>query len=426
MNDRQYHFDTLAVQGGQEPDPATGALAVPIYQTTSFAFRDTEHAAALFDLADDGYIYSRISNPTVAAFERRVALLEGGVGALATGSGQAAALIAVATIAGAGDHIVSSASIYAGTFTLFSNSLRQFGMEFDFVPADDVSAYAAAIRPNTRALYVETIGNPGLDVPDFEALAHLAHDAGIPLIVDNTFASPWLCRPFEHGADIVFHSATKYIGGHGNSIGGVLVDSGKFDWGNGKFPALSEPDPGYHGMCYRERFGDAAYISRARLQFLRDLGPALSPFNAFLFLQGLETLHLRMARHCENATQIAAFLQGHPKVQWVNYPGIASHRTHANARRYLRGGFGAMLGFGVRGGVEGGKRFIESLRLVRHIANVGDAHSLAIHPASTTHSQLTPEQRLKGGISDDFIRFSVGIEAAQDIIADIDAALSRL
>lgn len=421
-----WHFDTLAVQGGQEADSATGALATPIYQTASYAFHDTDHAAGLFDLSQSGHIYSRISNPTVDAFERRMALLEGGVGALATASGQAAALIAIATIAGAGDHIVSAAATYGGTTTLFANSLSQFGLQFSFVAGNDPGPYAAAIRPNTKALYVETISNPGLDVPDFVALAKIAHDAGVPLIVDNTFATPWLCRPFEYGVDIVTHSATKYICGHGTSIGGVIVDSGRFDWRNGRHPALSRPDPGYHGMCYTDRFGASAFIARARLQMLRDLGPAMSPFNAFLFLQGLETLHLRMERHCQNAAQVAAFLQQHPKIEWVCYPGLESHRSHANAARYLRRGFGAMIGFGVAGGVEGGKRFIEGLRLSRHVANVGDARSLAIHPASTTHAQLTPEQRLQGGISEDFIRYSVGIEAAQDIIADIDTALSSL
>jgi O-acetylhomoserine (thiol)-lyase len=429
VENKQWHFDTLAVQGGQEPDPATGALAVPIYQTTSYYFEDTEHAARLYTLDEPGYIYSRINNPTVRAFERRLALLEGGADALAVASGQSATLIAILNLAQAGDHIVAASSLYGGTLTLFNNTLSKLGLSFSFVPVTEPAAFADAVRPNTKAIYVETIGNPALDVPDFAALAQVAAEAGVPLVVDNTFASPWLCRPLELGAEVVVHSTTKYIGGHGTTIGGAIVSAGKFDWGNGKFPALATPDAAHGGLIYSERFGPAAFIAKARAHLLSDLGPAMSPFNAFLMLQGLETLHLRMPRHCQNAIRVADYLKSQPKVSFVTFPGLPEHRCHALAERYLNGqegrGYGAMIGFGVRGGLAAGRRFIEALRLTRHVANVGDAKSLAIHPASTTHGSLTPEQRLACGISEDFIRFSVGIEHPDDIIADVEQALSR-
>lgn len=421
----QYRFATLAVQAGQEPDPATGARAVPIYQTTSYVFRDADHAAALFGLREEGNIYTRIMNPTTDVFEKRMAALEGGVGALATASGQAAITLAIANIATAGQEIVASTSLYGGTFSLFNSTLPKFGIKTRFVDSAEPEDFRAAITDRTRALYVEILGNPKLDVPDLEALAAVAHEAGIPLIVDNTFATPYLCRPFEFGADIVVHSATKFIGGHGTSIGGIIVDSGKFNWDNGKFPGLVEPDPSYHGLSYVQSFGPAAYIVKARVQLLRDLGPALSPFNAFLFLQGLETLHLRMERHVQNATRIAGWLAEHPAVAWVSYPGLPGHPYYERARKYLPKGAGAILTFGIKGGKEAGKKFINSVKLFSLLANVGDAHSLVIHPASTTHQQLTPEEQLASGVTEDLVRISVGLEDVEDLIADLDQALNR-
>ncbi|AOQ24038.1 L-methionine gamma-lyase [Moorella thermoacetica] len=421
----QYRFATLAVQAGQEPDPATGARAVPIYQTTSYVFRDADHAAALFGLREEGNIYTRIMNPTTDVFEKRMAALEGGVGALATASGQAAITLAIANIATAGQEIVASTSLYGGTFSLFNSTLPKFGIKTRFVDSAEPEDFRAAITDRTRALYVEILGNPKLDVPDLEALAAIAHEAGIPLIVDNTFATPYLCRPFEFGADIVVHSATKFIGGHGTSIGGIIVDSGKFNWDNGKFPGLVEPDPSYHGLSYVQSFGPAAYIVKARVQLLRDLGPALSPFNAFLFLQGLETLHLRMERHVQNATRIAGWLAEHPAVAWVSYPGLPGHPYYKRARKYLPKGAGAILTFGIKGGKEAGKKFINSVKLFSLLANVGDAHSLVIHPASTTHQQLTPEEQLASGVTEDLVRISVGLEDVEDLIADLDQALNR-
>ncbi|GAF27090.1 O-acetylhomoserine sulfhydrylase [Moorella thermoacetica Y72] len=421
----QYRFATLAVQAGQEPDPATGARAVPIYQTTSYVFRDADHAAALFGLREEGNIYTRIMNPTNDVFEKRVAALEGGVGALATASGQAAITLAIANIATAGQEIVASTSLYGGTFSLFNSTLPKFGIKTRFVDSAEPEDFRAAITDRTRAIYVEILGNPKLDVPDLEALAAIAHEAGIPLIVDNTFATPYLCRPFEFGADIVVHSATKFIGGHGTSIGGIIVDSGKFNWDNGKFPGLVEPDPSYHGLSYVQSFGPAAYIVKARVQLLRDLGPALSPFNAFLFLQGLETLHLRMERHVQNATRIAGWLAEHPAVAWVSYPGLPGHPYYERARKYLPKGAGAILTFGIKGGKEAGKKFINSVKLFSLLANVGDAHSLVIHPASTTHQQLTPEEQLASGVTEDLVRISVGLEDVEDLIADLDQALNR-
>ncbi len=416
-------FDTLAVHAGQKPDPATGARAVPIHQTSSYVFRDTDHAAALFALKEFGNIYTRIMNPTWAVLEGRVAALEGGIGALVAASGQAAEMLAVLNLAEAGDHIVSSASLYGGTYNLFHYTLTRLGITTSFVDPADTDGFRRALTPRTRLIYAETLGNPKSDVHDLEALARIAHDAGIPLIVDNTVTTPYLLRPFEWGADIVVHSLTKFLGGHGNSIGGIIVDSGRFDWANGRFPAFTEPDPSYHGIRFMETFGNLAYLIKARVQLLRDLGPALSPFNAFLILQGVETLSLRMQRHCDNALKVGRFLEGHRAVSWVNYPGLPSHPTHQLARKYLRHGYGALVGFGIVGGMEAGIKFINSVRLLSHLANIGDARSLVIHPASTTHQQLTPEEQLATGVTPDFVRLSIGIEQADDIIADIDQAL---
>jgi O-acetylhomoserine (thiol)-lyase len=422
---QQYRFATLAVHAGQEPDPATGARAVPIYQTTSYVFRDADHAATLFALSEPGNIYTRITNPTTDVFEKRMAALEGGVGALATASGQAAITLAIANIATAGQEIVASTSLYGGTFTLFNYTLPKFDIKVRFVDSTDPEDYRRAINDNTRAIYVEIIGNPKLDVPDLETLAAIAHAAGIPLIVDNTFATPYLCQPIAFGADIVVHSATKFIGGHGTSIGGVIVDAGKFNWDNGKFPGLVDPDPSYHGLSYLKAFGPAAYIVKARAQLLRDMGPALSPFNAFLFLQGLETLPLRMERHVQNALQIARWLAEHPAVAWVSYPGLPNHPSYQLVQKYLPRGAGAILTFGIKGGREAGKKFINSLKLFSLLANVGDAKSLVIHPASTTHQQLTPEEQLASGVTEDLVRLSIGLEDVDDLIADLEQALSR-
>ncbi|NDY41852.1 O-acetylhomoserine aminocarboxypropyltransferase/cysteine synthase [Dissulfurirhabdus thermomarina] len=424
-HDRRYRLATLAVHGGQAPDPATGARAVPVYQTTSYLFRDAAHAADLFALRAPGNIYTRMMNPTTDVLERRMALIDGGAAAVAVASGQAAITLALLNLARAGDEIVASSSLYGGTFNLFRHTLADLGITVRFVDPADPAAVRRALGPAARALYVESIGNPKLDVPDFEALAEAAHEAGVPLLVDNTVA-PGLWRPIDHGADVVIYSATKFIGGHGTSIGGIVVDSGRFPWPEDRFPGLHRPDPSYHGLVYKEAFGDLAYIARLRTRYLRDLGPALSPFNAFLFLQGLETLPLRMERHCANALAVARHLAGHPKVAWVRYPGLEDHPTHDLAARYLGGGFGAIVGFGVRGGYPAGVRFIENVRLLSHLANIGDAKSLVIHPASTTHQQLAPEERRRAGVTDDFVRLSVGIEDAADIIEDIDRALEAV
>ncbi len=416
-------FDTLAVHAGQEPDPATGARAVPIHQTSSYVFRDTDHAANLFALKEAGNIYTRIMNPTWSVLEERVAALEGGVGALVAASGQAAETLAILNLAQAGDHIVSSASLYGGTYNLFHYTLTRMGIATTFVDPADTDGFRRALTPRTRLIYAEALGNPKSDVHDLEALARIAHDAGIPLIVDNTVTTPYLLRPFEWGADIVLHSLTKFLGGHGTSIGGIIVDSGRFNWANGKFAAFTEPDPSYHGIKFFETFGSLAYLIKARVQLLRDLGPALSPFNAFLILQGVETLSLRMQRHCDNALKVARFLEGHRAVSWVSYPGLPSHPTHELAKKYLRHGYGALVGFGIKGGMEAGIKFINSVRLLSHLANIGDAKSLVIHPASTTHQQLSPEEQLATGVTPDFIRLSIGIEDAGDIIADVDQAL---
>jgi len=422
-SDRAFGFATRALHAGQRPDAETGARAVPIYQTTSFVFEDTAHAAALFNLQRFGNIYTRIMNPTTAAFEERMAALERGVGGLAVASGQAAQFIAIASLLEAGDEIVAAKTLYGGTYTQFDVSFRRLGISTTFVDPDDPENFRRAITPRTRALYGETIGNPRINVLDIAAVAAIAHVNNLPLVVDNTFATPYLCRPIEHGADIIVHSATKYIGGHGTSIGGVIVDSGRFPWDQGRFTQLLEPSKGYHGIRFYETFGDFAYIMKARVEGLRDFGPALSPFNSFLFLLGLETLKLRMECHSENALKVAQFLEGHERVAWINYPGLASNAHHSLAQRYLPDGAGGMLAFGIKGGLEAGTKFIEALQVFSHLANVGDAKSLVIHPASTTHQQLTTEEKLSGGITDDLIRLSVGLEDIDDILWDLDQAL---
>jgi len=425
QQERDYGFDTLALHGGQEVDSATTARAVPIYQSTSYVFHDTDHAADLFALAETGNIYTRIMNPTTDVFERRMALLEKGVGALATASGQAAETLAILNIMGAGDELVSAAGLYGGTYNLFHYTLPKIGIDVKFVDDRDPENFRAAITDKTRALFAETVGNPSLNTLDIEAVAAVAHEAGIPLIIDNTLPSPYLVNPLEHGADIVVHSATKFIGGHGTSIGGVIVDGGKFPWDNGKFPGFTTPDPSYHGLEIYPTLGELSFIIKARIQMLRDYGPALSPFNSFLFLQGLETLPLRMERHSQNAQAVAEFLQNHPRVNWVNYPGLPDHPTHDLARRYHREGMcGAILGFGIDGGLEAGKSFINRLELHSLLANVGDAKSLVIHPASTTHSQLSVDEQKATGVTDDYVRLSVGLESIDDILYDLDQALN--
>ena len=422
-SDRPFGFATRALHAGQQPDSETGARAVPVYQTTSYVFEDTAHAAALFNLQRLGNIYTRIMNPTTAVFEERMASLERGVGALAVGSGQAAQFIALASLLEAGDEIVSANTLYGGTYTQFDVSFRRLGISTTFVDPDDPESFGRAITPRTRVVYGETIGNPRMNVLDIAAVAAVAHEHNLPLVIDNTFASPYLCRPIEHGADIVVHSATKFIGGHGTSIGGVIVDSGRFPWNRGRFPQLLEPSKGYHGIRFYETFGDFAYIMKARVEGLRDFGPALSPFNSFLFLQGLETLKLRMQCHSENARKVSEFLAGHECVAWVNYPGLECSKYRALAERYLPLGAGGVLTFGIKGGLEAGRRFIEALQVFSHLANIGDAKSLVIHPASTTHQQLTTEERESGGITDDLIRLSVGLEESDDILWDLDQAL---
>jgi O-acetylhomoserine (thiol)-lyase len=421
--DRSFGFATRALHAGQQPDSDTGARAVPVYQTTSYVFEDVAHAAALFNLQRLGNIYTRIMNPTTAVFEERMASLERGVGALAVGSGQAAQFIALASLLEAGDEIVSANTLYGGTYTQFDVSFRRLGIQTTFVDPDDPENFRRAITPRTRVLYGETIGNPRMNVLDIAAVAAIAHENNLPLMIDNTFASPYLCRPIEHGADIVVHSATKFIGGHGTSIGGVIVDSGRFPWDRGRFPQLLEPSKGYHGIRFYETFGDFAYIMKARVEGLRDFGPALSPFNSFLFLQGLETLNLRMERHSANALKVAQFLAGHKQVSWVNYPGLETGRHRALAQRYLPIGAGGVLTFGIKGGLDAGRRFIEALQVFSHLANIGDAKSLVIHPASTTHQQLSREEREAGGIGDDLIRLSVGLEDIDDLLWDLDNAL---
>lgn len=424
---------TKSVHAGQTADPTTGSRAVPIYQTTSYVFRDTEHAANLFGLKELGNIYTRIMNPTTDVFEQRVAALEGGVGGLAHASGQAAITNAVLNICGAGDHMVSVAQLYGGTYNLFHYTLPKMGIEVSFVDADDPDAFRRALKPNTKLFFGETVGNPRLNVFPVEEVAKIANEAGVPLVLDNTALTPILHRPFEWGAHVVVHSATKFIGGHGTSIGGIVVDGGNFDWGNGRFPGFTEPDQSYHGLVHWDAFksfppmggANVAYILKMRLQFLRDTGGCLSPFNSFQLLQGLETLHLRMERHCENARRAAEYLEGHDEVTWVNYPGLKSSPYHDQATKYLGGKYGALIGFGIKGGMAAGRKFIENLKLFSHLANIGDAKSLAIHPASTTHSQLTAEEQLSSGVSEDYIRLSIGIEDYPDIEADIAQALER-
>jgi O-acetylhomoserine (thiol)-lyase len=421
--DHLFGFATRALHAGQQPDSETGARAVPVYQTTSYVFEDTAHAAALFNLQRLGNIYTRIMNPTTAVFEERMASLERGVGALAVGSGQAAQFIALAGLLQAGDEIVAANTLYGGTYTQFDVAFRRLGIQTTFVDPDDPENFRRAITARTRVLYGETIGNPRMNVLDIAAVAAVAHAHNLPLMIDNTFASPYLCRPIEHGADIVVHSATKFIGGHGTSIGGVIVDSGRFPWDRGPFPQLLEPSKGYHGIRFYETFGDFAYIMKARVEGLRDFGPALSPFNSFLFLQGLETLKLRMECHSRNALTVAQFLQGHPQVGWVSYPGLPGSPYQSLAERYLPKGAGGVLTFGIKGGLDAGRRFIEALQVFSHLANIGDAKSLVIHPASTTHQQLSVEERQAGGIGDDLIRLSVGLEEIEDILWDLDRAL---
>ncbi|MBS0321887.1 MAG: O-acetylhomoserine aminocarboxypropyltransferase/cysteine synthase [Proteobacteria bacterium] len=430
MSDHKYGFDTLCLHAGQIPDAATGARALPIYQTTSFVFDSADHAASLFNLQTFGNVYSRISNPTVAALEERVAALEGGRAALAAASGMAAQAIALLTLARAGEHIVASRSLYGGTHSQLAVTFAQFGIDSTFVDGDDPAAFAAAIQPTTRAVYTETIGNPQLNVADIAALADVAHAAGLPLVVDNTLASPALCRPFEHGADIVVHSVTKYLGGHGTTMGGIVVESGKFPWDNGKFPQMTEPSRGYHGVRFLETFGDFAFTMKARMETMRTLGATLSPLAAFLLLQGVETLHLRMPRHSESALAVAKHLAAHAAVAWVNYPLLPGSPRAAVAQRYLPHGAGGILTFGVRG-VDGApsaraaERFIESVQFLSHLANVGDAKSLVIHPASTTHRQLSEDEQRAAGVTPEMVRLSVGLEALDDILWDIDQALDK-
>lgn len=429
MSDKKFRLGTTALHAGQVPDPATGSRAVPIYQTTSYVFKNTEHAANLFGLRELGNIYTRLMNPTTDVFEKRIADIEGGTGAIATASGAAAITYAILNITRPGDEIVSADNLYGGTYEFFNYTLPKFGRKVVFVDSTKPEAFRKAITEKTRALYAESIGNPKLDIPDFETLAKIAHGAGIPLVVDNT-TGVGLVRPIQYGADIVVHSATKFIGGHGNSIGGVIVDSGKFAWNNGRFPEFTEPDPSYHGLKYWETFGNfpglgnVAFVFKIRLSLMRDTGAVLSPFNAWLFLLGLETLHLRVPRHSQNALAVAEFLKNHPKVAWVNYTGLPEHQSHTLAQKYLTGGFGPIVGFGVRGGEKASLKFIDSLRLFSNLANIGDSKSLVIHPASTTHQQLTVEEQKKTGVTPDAIRLSVGTEDIEDIIADLEQALA--
>ncbi|HQQ04484.1 MAG TPA: O-acetylhomoserine aminocarboxypropyltransferase/cysteine synthase, partial [Kiritimatiellia bacterium] len=421
-------INTLALHAGQEPDPTTGSRAVPIYQTSSYVFKNSEHAANLFALKEFGNIYTRLMNPTTDVFEKRVAALEGGTGALGVASGQSAITYALLAITRLGDEVVAANNLYGGTYQLFNHTLPRLGRKVVFVDSRDVNAFRSAVTSKTRAIYVETIGNPKLDVPDFEAIAAIAHENGIPLIADNT-VGVGLVKPFDHGADIIVSSATKYIGGHGTSVGGVIVDSGKFKWNNGKFPEFTEPDPSYHGIVYWDALGDVpgmgnvAFILKIRVTLLRDIGAALSPFNAHEFLLGLETLPIRQKRHSENALEIAGWLQKHPLVSWVTYPGLRNDPGYANASKYLKHGFGGLVGFGIKGGLESGRKFIDSVKLLSHLANIGDAKSLVIHPASTTHQQLTPEEQQSTGVTADYIRLSIGLEDIEDIKADIDQAL---
>ena len=425
MVDRQFGFDTLSLHAGQIPDAATGSRAVPIYQTSAYVFDSPEHAASLFNLQTFGNVYSRLSNPTVAVFEERIASLEGGRAAVATGSGMAAQMIALLNVCEAGDEIVAARTLYGGTHTQLSVNFQKLGIHTVFVDSSDPENFAKAITPRTKALYAETLGNPSLNVLDIEAVARIGNQAGVPLFIDNTFASPYLCRPFEWGAAICLHSATKFIGGHGTTMGGVIVESGTFSWDNGRFPSMIEPSPGYHGVRFFETFGNFGFTMKCRMEGMRTFGPALSPFNAFLLLQGVETLSLRMDRHCSNALAVAQHLEQHPKVAWVNYPSLPNHPEHTLAKKYMPKGAGAVLSFGVKGGAAAGQTFIESVEFLSHLANVGDAKTLVIHPASTTHRQLSEEQQIAAGVPPDLIRVSVGLETLEDILWDIDQALDK-
>ncbi|MFZ3591382.1 PLP-dependent aspartate aminotransferase family protein [Bacillus sp. DJP31] len=425
MTNHSYGLETLLLHGGHAPDPTTGSRAVPIYQTSSYVFHSTEHAQRLFSLDEPGNIYSRIGNPTVDVLEKRIALLEEGVAAVATSSGQAAITLTIFNLAHAGDEIVAATNLYGGTYNLFAVTLPKYGIKVHFVDPTDPENFRKAITPNTKAVFAETIGNPSLQVLDIEAVANIAHEAGIPLIVDSTFASPSLCKPIKWGADIVIHSATKWIGGHGTSVGGLVIDGGRFNWNSEKFPGFTEPDPSYNGLVYANDFGTLAFITKLRVQLLRDFGSCLSPFNAFLILQGLETLQLRMEKHTKNSLEVAKYLAQHPAVEWVTYPGLESHPTHNLAKKYLTDGDGAVVVFGIKGGREAGKTFIDSLSLWSHLANVGDARSLVIHPASTTHQQLSPEQLKKSGVTEELVRLSVGLESVRDLTNDLNQALIK-
>jgi O-acetylhomoserine (thiol)-lyase len=423
MTDREFGFETLCLHAGQIPDTQTGSRAVPLYQTTSYVFDDTNHAASLFNLQTFGNVYTRLSNPTTAVFEERVAAIEGGRAAVATATGQAAEMVALLNILEHGDHIVSSSKLYGGTLTMFGVNFKKLGIDATMVDPDDPENFRRALKPNTKAIFSETLGNPAINVVDLQAIGAIAREAGIPFIVDNTAASPYLCQPFANGADIIVHSATKYLGGHGTTMGGVVVESGKFPWDNGKFPSMTEPSQGYHGVRFFETFGDFGYTMKARMEVMRVYGPTLSPFNAWMLLQGIETLPVRMDRHCANAMGVARFLRDHPKVAWVNYPGLEENKYYKLAKRYLPKGAGALLSFGVKGGYEAGVRFIEKLQFVSHLANIGDAKSLVIHPASTTHRQLSEEDQVKAGVPPDMVRLSIGLETLDDILWDLDQAL---
>mgnify|MGYP001316352016 FL=1 len=424
MADREFGFETLALHAGQIPDAQTGARAAPIYQTTSYVFDSADHAASLFNLQTFGNVYTRLSNPTTAMFEERMAALEGGRAAVATASGQAAEMVAILNLCQAGDHLVSSSKLYGGTHTMFAVNLPKLGIETTFVDPDDPENFRQAIRPNTKAVFSETLGNPAINMVDIAAVGAIAREAGVPFVVDNTAASPYLCQPLRHGADIVVHSATKFIGGHGTTMGGVVVESGRFPWDNGRFPSMTEPSAGYHGVRFFETFGDFGFTMKARMEILRVFGPAISPFNAWMLLQGLETLPVRMDRHCANTAGVADFLGGHPKVAWVNYPGLEGNRYHDLTKRYMPRGAGALLSFGLKGGYEAGVRFIEGLQFVSHLANIGDAKSLVIHPASTTHRQLSAADQVAAGVPPDMVRLSVGLETLDDIVWDVDQALA--
>jgi O-acetylhomoserine (thiol)-lyase len=425
MADHEFGFETLCLHAGQIPDAQTGSRAVPLYQTTSYVFDSADHAASLFNLQTFGNVYTRLSNPTTAVFEERVAAIENGRAAVATASGQAAEMVAFLNILESGDHIVSSAKVYGGTNTMLNVNFKKLGIDSTLVDPDDPGNFRKALKPNTKAIFSETLGNPAINIVDLNAIATVAHEAGIPFIVDNTAASPYLCQPINHGADIVVHSATKFLGGHGTTMGGVVVESGKFPWDNGKFPSMTEPSVGYHGVKFYETFGDFGFTMKARMEILRVFGPTISPFNAWLLIQGIETLPVRMDRHCDNAMAVARFLKDHPKVSWVNYPGLAESPYHTLAMRYMPKGAGSLLAFGIKGGYEAGVKFIEGLTFVSHLANIGDAKSLVIHPASTTHRQLSEEEQQKAGVPPDMVRLSIGLESIDDILWDIEQALAR-